>query len=90
MTVESVLFSLVLTVIVAGVGWTVTQVTRIRSNSDTMVKILESPEKNGIGTDGMGPALAELSTAIKQMTHYMLWFVKQSTGKEPPPPTPGG
>lgn len=90
MTTEDVLFGIVLAIIVGGVGWTVKHVTKISSEVSTMSKILEHPEKNGIGTEGMDTVLGELSTAIKQMTHYMLWFVKQSTGKEPPPPTPGG
>lgn len=88
--------------IVVSVGWAITvtaMMTAMKRDCTKLLWLLEHPKDAGFGTD----ELQELQTkaawrtdrliedntrAMKALTHYIVWFIKESSGKTPPPPVP--
>ncbi len=68
-------------------SWTV-------QRASVKVVILENMHNNadqyGFGTGKTNTLIATNTRAMNDLTHYIRWSIKESTGKEPPPPLPGG
>lgn len=88
--------------IIISVGWaiTVTSMMRVTKKDCTrLLWLLEHPHKAGFGTDELREIQAKAAwrtdqliedntRAMKALTHYIVWFIKESSGKTPPPPVP--
>lgn len=64
----------------------------VSRDCDRMLKRLvwmhENADQTKFGTVGFKEAIDNNTMAMKQMTHYLVWMTKDSTGAEPPPFVP--
>lgn len=65
--------------------WVATVMTAIKKQGEAILKGQEAERERSIARERMD---TELAGTLRSMVHYMKWFVKEQTGKEPPPPEP--
>ena len=66
---------------------------------DEMLKMHKNADQYGFGTVSlrakqehsetiMARLIEDNTRAMKALTHYIVWFIKETTDKDPPPPIP--
>lgn len=86
-TVSQVLsvLSIVVSLVLAYVGMKA-KLDKVISQNQKLLSMHEHPEDTGFGTVGHRAAFEENTRAVRQLAHYLRWFIKSQTGEDPPPP----
>ncbi|MEK0325750.1 MAG: hypothetical protein QQN63_08600 [Nitrosopumilus sp.] len=86
--------------ILLALGWAITAMSMLGSMKRDCSKLIwmhENADDCGFGTIALRQAFRESSIrtdrlienntrATNNLTHYIVWFIKETSGKEPPPP----
>lgn len=57
----------------------------IRRDTSELLKMHKEPDEYGFGTGAQTKVIEDNTKAFQALTHYLIWFMKETTGKVPPP-----
>lgn len=91
MTVEVALW-IVSILTVPAIGWAITtsvMLMKLLRDSKRLVTMHEEPAKYGLGPGDYARIVEDNTRAIRSLTHYLKWSIREQTGSLPPPPIDG-
>ena len=65
--------------------WVDRAIRHMKRVGDKLLDMHEHPELTGFGTVGMEAVILDNTRALRELSHYVRWSTKQSTGTDPPP-----